>query len=177
MSPQKNFLPIFTPFSYKTTISSNHISAPIINATWGSWSPWSECSASCGDSIQKRYRFCENSDPKRGVDCKGNMIETKPCIVPDCSGTEGHRRSKFWSKFAIIRILFSFSQVQPSPGKLFLWLCDEWDVGIIFRHGSVRFSPFPEFVPNFSVIFLENLGTHDLLVNTCFFQRCRILRR
>ncbi|KIH42609.1 thrombospondin type 1 domain protein [Ancylostoma duodenale] len=51
------------------------------------WSPWSECSATCGESIQKRFRYCENSDPKRGVDCKGELMETKPCKVPDCIGT------------------------------------------------------------------------------------------
>ncbi|KAK6731433.1 hypothetical protein RB195_007728 [Necator americanus] len=58
--------------------------APVINATWGSWSAWSECSATCGESIQKRYRFCENPEPKRGVDCVGEMTETRTCVVPDC---------------------------------------------------------------------------------------------
>ncbi|KAL6732154.1 hypothetical protein Aduo_002946 [Ancylostoma duodenale] len=60
--------------------------ATVVNATWGAWSPWSECSATCGDSIQKRFRYCENSDPRRGVDCKGELMETKPCKVPDCLG-------------------------------------------------------------------------------------------
>ncbi|ETN78905.1 thrombospondin type 1 domain protein [Necator americanus] len=55
-----------------------------IKATWESWSAWSECSATCGESIQKRYRFCENPEPKRGVDCVGEMIETRTCVVPDC---------------------------------------------------------------------------------------------
>ncbi|EPB78493.1 thrombospondin type 1 domain protein [Ancylostoma ceylanicum] len=77
-----------TDLSLEQSYSRLLRTAPVVNATWGAWSPWSECSATCGESIQKRYRFCENSDPKRGVDCKGELMETKPCKVPDCLGTE-----------------------------------------------------------------------------------------
>ncbi|VDN25706.1 unnamed protein product [Cylicostephanus goldi] len=56
------------------------------NATWSGWSQWSACSATCGESTQKRYRFCENPEPKRAPDCVGDMIETRPCVVPECPG-------------------------------------------------------------------------------------------
>ncbi|KAE9419594.1 hypothetical protein Angca_007429, partial [Angiostrongylus cantonensis] len=54
------------------------------DGSWGSWSAWTDCSKTCGTSVQKRYRFCENPKPERGKNCKGQVIETRACKRPMC---------------------------------------------------------------------------------------------
>ncbi|XGW17566.1 hypothetical protein V3C99_002286 [Haemonchus contortus] len=58
--------------------------APRIDVKWSNWSPWSECSATCGESIQKRQRYCENAKPYPDKGCEGDLYETRSCSLPEC---------------------------------------------------------------------------------------------
>ncbi|VDO68619.1 unnamed protein product [Heligmosomoides polygyrus] len=48
-------------------------------AKWTRWSSWSECTSTCGESVQKRHRYCENSKLNQGAPCEGDVLETRPC--------------------------------------------------------------------------------------------------
>lgn len=50
---------------------------------WSAWSPWSECSVSCGGGSQSRNRICERGD------CQGSGVQTRSCNVHPCKGEWG----------------------------------------------------------------------------------------
>ena len=55
------------------------IPCPIIG-NWSPWSPWKECTATCGNGLQQRVRTCTNPPPKYGGDsCPGNGEEIRDC--------------------------------------------------------------------------------------------------
>ncbi|WKY17209.1 hypothetical protein Q1695_001658 [Nippostrongylus brasiliensis] len=54
------------------------------DSKWTSWSAWSECSATCGESVQKRHRYCEDLKLNRDNNCKGDIVQTKACIKEKC---------------------------------------------------------------------------------------------
>ncbi|XP_063003641.1 SCO-spondin-like [Elgaria multicarinata webbii] len=71
-----------------------------VNGHWSEWTPWSECSASCGLGLQNRYHFCTDPPPSGlGVPCLGPEREEKPCHVqpcttPNCSAVEASAYSR-----------------------------------------------------------------------------------
>lgn len=49
------------------------------------WTPWGQCSVSCGPGLQSRYRFC--SSPQRyggGLPCLGPHREDQVCLSAPC---------------------------------------------------------------------------------------------
>ncbi|CBY13851.1 unnamed protein product [Oikopleura dioica] len=58
------------------------------DGAWSSFSPWSECSTSCGLGQQSRIRFCLNRKNK-GKPCEDSSEEQRTCNAekkcPDCS--------------------------------------------------------------------------------------------
>ena len=59
----------------------------VVNGKFGSWSPYSTCTKTCGAGTQERNRKCNN--PPRsagGKDCVGPAYETKQCNIDDCPG-------------------------------------------------------------------------------------------
>ncbi|XP_069681082.1 uncharacterized protein gogo [Periplaneta americana] len=47
---------------------------------WGAWSPWTQCTSSCGGGTRSRYRFCDSPPPRYGAKfCEGASLETEPC--------------------------------------------------------------------------------------------------
>ncbi|XP_065060769.1 uncharacterized protein LOC135688019 isoform X3 [Rhopilema esculentum] len=59
-----------------------------VHGNWAQWTQWSSCSVNCGNGTHERTRYCDNPAPKNGgTDCVGTSKETKPCILPSCSGT------------------------------------------------------------------------------------------
>ncbi|XP_035205164.1 thrombospondin type-1 domain-containing protein 1-like [Stegodyphus dumicola] len=57
-------------------------------ATWNDWGPWSECSSSCGNGVQTRYRFCVS--PTNSSTCNGKAVQSQSCkkeLCPDDSPT------------------------------------------------------------------------------------------
>lgn len=58
-----------------------------VNGSFSVWSEWTECSVTCGGSVQTRYRACNNPLPQYGgVPCIGDRTETKPCALIACTG-------------------------------------------------------------------------------------------
>ncbi|KAF5918971.1 hypothetical protein HPG69_016344 [Diceros bicornis minor] len=68
--------------------------------TWSPWTPWSECSASCGPARRHRHRFCTRPPgvvPSSEVLlpplasatplCPGPEAEEEPCLLPGCDLT------------------------------------------------------------------------------------------
>ena len=60
-----------------------------VNGKYSSWSPWSECSSTCGLGQKKRTRTCNNPSPAYGgLDCTryGANEQAVDCFVADCPG-------------------------------------------------------------------------------------------
>lgn len=54
---------------------------------WASWSKWSDCDVTCGMGMRMRARTCDNPVPRNnGIDCVGQVYETKPCSFDECPG-------------------------------------------------------------------------------------------
>lgn len=57
-------------------------------AQWSKWSPWRDCSASCGEGISNRERVCIRKTPS-SPECSGTSIEESKCEIAVCpSGTQ-----------------------------------------------------------------------------------------
>jgi len=58
---------------------------PPVAGVFSDWSPWSECSVSCGGGTQQRNRSCTNPRPgNNGTKCKGPAHETQTCASEMC---------------------------------------------------------------------------------------------
>lgn len=58
-----------------------------VHGEWGAWNHWQECSKTCGEGHQLRYRLCDNPKPDHdGNDCMGNNYESRLCTVSKCAG-------------------------------------------------------------------------------------------
>ncbi|XP_078574438.1 uncharacterized protein LOC144860857 [Branchiostoma floridae x Branchiostoma japonicum] len=52
----------------------------VVDGGWSEWSPWSDCSVTCGVGTQTRDRSCTNPAPAHGgPECIGNAEETQEC--------------------------------------------------------------------------------------------------
>ncbi|XP_060137056.1 SCO-spondin-like [Zootoca vivipara] len=61
-----------------------------VNGQWSEWTPWSECSASCGLGLRNRYHFCTDPPPSgMGLPCLGPEREDKPCQAQPCARNGG----------------------------------------------------------------------------------------
>uniref|UniRef100_A0A8C9YCU5 SCO-spondin n=1 Tax=Sander lucioperca TaxID=283035 RepID=A0A8C9YCU5_SANLU len=66
---------------------------------WSLWTPWGQCSASCGAGLQSRYRFC--SSPQRsgsGLPCLGPSREDQICIFASCDRDGGWSQWSNWTE-------------------------------------------------------------------------------
>lgn len=43
---------------------------------WTSWFPWRPCSTECGQGVQHRFRWCDNTT---NLDCTGSNVDVRPC--------------------------------------------------------------------------------------------------
>jgi hypothetical protein len=64
-----------------------------VNGAFSGWSPWVECSSTCGGGITTRSRLCDNPSPKfGGKDCSagdlGAAVESKTCNSFACEGSK-----------------------------------------------------------------------------------------
>ncbi|XP_071503688.1 A disintegrin and metalloproteinase with thrombospondin motifs 3-like [Diadema antillarum] len=57
----------------------------IVHGGWSEWTPWGECSFSCGLGVQLRTRRCNNPKPQNGGrDCVGDAEEIRLCNTEVC---------------------------------------------------------------------------------------------
>ncbi|XP_060065515.1 hemicentin-1-like [Ylistrum balloti] len=68
-----------------TTSTCGDVSCPP-PGTWGTWSEWTDCSASCGEGTLHRNRDCDDS---AGGKCIGMSFETKTCKELTCYDSWG----------------------------------------------------------------------------------------
>ncbi|XP_075873317.1 semaphorin-5B-like isoform X2 [Nelusetta ayraudi] len=61
-----------------------------VSGAWSCWSPWSQCSSSCGGGHYQRTRTCGNPAPAHGGDiCIGLHTEEALCNIHTCEGVGG----------------------------------------------------------------------------------------
>uniref|UniRef100_A0A803U052 ADAM metallopeptidase with thrombospondin type 1 motif 9 n=1 Tax=Anolis carolinensis TaxID=28377 RepID=A0A803U052_ANOCA len=59
---------------------------PVIDGTWGAWSPFGACSRTCGGGIKNAVRECNRPEPKNGGKyCVGRRMKFKSCNIEPCS--------------------------------------------------------------------------------------------
>ncbi|KAJ7322393.1 hypothetical protein JRQ81_018680, partial [Phrynocephalus forsythii] len=69
-----------------------------VNGLWSEWTPWSECSASCGLGFRSRYHFCSDPPPSgMGLPCLGPEREEKPCHLQPCERDGGWGSWSQWT--------------------------------------------------------------------------------
>ena len=57
-----------------------------VDGDWFEWSPFSDCSATCGGGIMTRNRTCDNPE-FGGNDCVGESTDTQNCGEDPCPST------------------------------------------------------------------------------------------
>ncbi|KAJ1172187.1 hypothetical protein NDU88_004037, partial [Pleurodeles waltl] len=56
-----------------------------VDGSWSDWSPWEECSRTCGQGNQTRTRTCSNPPAQHGgKPCDGNAVEVIMCNARPC---------------------------------------------------------------------------------------------
>ena len=68
-------------FSYSSFTNLFLIS---VNCMWSGWTPWNDCSASCGGGTQLRYRTVEQTAENGGQMCEGEPSESQACGTNAC---------------------------------------------------------------------------------------------
>lgn len=59
----------------------------IVDGNWSEWSPWEECTRSCGHGNRTRTRTCNNPSAQHGGQpCEGNAVEIIMCNIRPCPG-------------------------------------------------------------------------------------------
>uniref|UniRef100_A0A8C4ZJ04 SCO-spondin n=1 Tax=Gadus morhua TaxID=8049 RepID=A0A8C4ZJ04_GADMO len=69
-----------------------------MDGQWSLWTPWGQCSVSCGAGLQSRYRFC--SAPPRsgsGLPCLGDHRKDQACVGPPCTRDGGWGQWSNWT--------------------------------------------------------------------------------
>ncbi|XP_048087726.1 A disintegrin and metalloproteinase with thrombospondin motifs 2-like isoform X2 [Alosa alosa] len=62
---------------------------------WSSWSPWGQCSRSCGGGVRFRTRHCNNPHPANGGRmCEGLTYQFELCSREECEGPYQDFREK-----------------------------------------------------------------------------------
>ncbi|XP_070599586.1 A disintegrin and metalloproteinase with thrombospondin motifs 12 [Erythrolamprus reginae] len=82
-----------------------------INGAWGSWSPWSHCTRTCGAGIQAAERHCNNPEPQfRGKYCTGERKRYRMCNVKACQQSTPNFRQMQCSEFDTVAYKNEFYQ-------------------------------------------------------------------
>ena len=59
----------------------------IVDGNWSEWSPWEECTRSCGRGNRTRTRTCNNPSAQHGGRlCEGTAVEIIMCNIRPCPG-------------------------------------------------------------------------------------------
>ncbi|KAM6977691.1 SCO-spondin [Aplochiton taeniatus] len=69
-----------------------------VDGQWSAWTPWGQCSVTCGAALQSRYRFC--SSPPRsgsGLPCIGPDRQDRVCVRTPCDRNGGWEQWSNWT--------------------------------------------------------------------------------
>uniref|UniRef100_A0A4W3HW95 Peptidase M12B domain-containing protein n=1 Tax=Callorhinchus milii TaxID=7868 RepID=A0A4W3HW95_CALMI len=62
----------------------------VVEGNWGSWSPWGECSRTCGGGVQFSFRDCSDPVPQNGGKyCEGQRTQYQSCNTHGCPTSNG----------------------------------------------------------------------------------------
>ncbi|XP_072094645.1 A disintegrin and metalloproteinase with thrombospondin motifs 8-like [Mobula birostris] len=62
----------------------------VVEGSWGLWSPWGECSRSCGGGVQFSFRECNDPVPQNGGKyCEGQRTRYQSCNTQECPNNNG----------------------------------------------------------------------------------------
>ena len=53
--------------------------------TWSDWSPWTDCSRTCGGGRRSRMRECLTEGAAK-LDCTGDVVQIEDCSTQPCPG-------------------------------------------------------------------------------------------
>ncbi|KAG5851460.1 hypothetical protein ANANG_G00093680 [Anguilla anguilla] len=57
-----------------------------VDGGWGLWSPWEECSRTCGGGVSSSFRFCDSPRPTIGGKyCLGERKRFRSCNIDECA--------------------------------------------------------------------------------------------
>ncbi|XP_066544690.1 SCO-spondin [Amia ocellicauda] len=69
-----------------------------VDGQWSVWTPWSECSVSCGPGLQSQYRFCSSPAPAgAGLPCLGLDRQDQLCLLRSCQRDGGWSAWSSWT--------------------------------------------------------------------------------
>jgi len=69
-----------------TTAPTTTTNIPAVDGSWGAWSIWGVCSASCGGGVEVRRRKCDNPPPSNGGStCQGEDEDSRKCGEIKCN--------------------------------------------------------------------------------------------
>ncbi|XP_013411296.1 uncharacterized protein LOC106174328 isoform X10 [Lingula anatina] len=68
-----------------------------VDGNWGGWTPWSNCSRTCGGGVRFKSRECNNPPPSNGgVSCPGSSNLTETCNPQGCPVNGGLSNWSSW---------------------------------------------------------------------------------
>ncbi|KAK7888871.1 hypothetical protein WMY93_024431 [Mugilogobius chulae] len=83
-----------------------------IDGGWGAWSPWEECSRTCGGGVSSSVRHCDSPRPTIGGKyCLGERKRFRSCNIDDCPAGSQDFRAIQCSDFDSV----------PFRGKFYTW--------------------------------------------------------
>ncbi|XP_030077368.1 A disintegrin and metalloproteinase with thrombospondin motifs 15 [Microcaecilia unicolor] len=69
-------------------MESNYISKYGVDGSWGRWSPYGQCSRTCGGGVQLAKRECNNPAPANGGKfCEGLRVKYRSCGLDPCANS------------------------------------------------------------------------------------------
>lgn len=78
-----------TLLSLKIDICPVIWSTAAVDGNWGAWSSPSPCSATCGQGLSMKVRFCDSPAPSNGGQpCSGDASVASTCSMPACSSSD-----------------------------------------------------------------------------------------
>ncbi|KAH0627867.1 hypothetical protein JD844_008401 [Phrynosoma platyrhinos] len=85
-----------------------------VHGGWGSWSPWSHCTRTCGAGIQMAERQCNNPEPQFGGKyCTGERKRYRMCNIKLCPKVTPNFRQMQCSEFDTVAYKNEFYQWIP----------------------------------------------------------------
>uniref|UniRef100_A0A8D3EE04 ADAM metallopeptidase with thrombospondin type 1 motif, 10 n=1 Tax=Scophthalmus maximus TaxID=52904 RepID=A0A8D3EE04_SCOMX len=83
-----------------------------VDGGWGLWSPWEECSRTCGGGVSSSVRHCDSPRPTIGGKyCLGERKRFRSCNIDECPAGSRDFREIQCSDFDIV----------PFRGKFYTW--------------------------------------------------------